>query len=114
MSRQPLSDTLSNHGPDVSRRVFGRFISAIKPPESHGGHALARGKFETKSWNLRKHFFIHPGGFSFDFGRIPKLERAEGPIDGMTRHVTERAGAKILPAAGSERGINATATAATA
>src|SRR5262249_27711760 len=42
-------------------------------------------------------------GFGFDLGGVTEIQSAEGQVDRVARHISERAGAEILEAAPVER-----------
>src|ERR1043166_8001234 len=83
------------------------------PPKRYRRLAFARGKLEPNLRLERIALFIDAGTDCFNFGWVTELERAERHVCGVTRHITKRTGAEILPPAPVPRMIDAVATTTT-
>src|SRR5712691_5470712 len=86
--------------------IAGCRLSPIVPPEGKRRQTFASRKLESDSRFERIAFFVDGGRVGFNLGGIAELERAKGHVAGVTGHVTQRAGAEILPAAPDEIVIN--------
>ncbi len=73
---------------------------AVIPEHFERRQAFTFGELEADAGSLGESFRIKARGkFKLDDAGIAELERAERHVDGVARHVAERAGAEVEPAA---------------
>ena len=99
--------------PPQRNRIQRERIMLVEKSLMGGRHGnFPRRKLKTDFGAKRIRLGIHAiKRECLNFRRIAETERTERHIDSVTRHVTERAGAKILPAAPVELVIDADMTA---
>ena len=102
------NDETSAAAVDLVEAVLGgefgrRRLGGVVPDELDRAARIGRGELELGSRACRERIEVVSGGRRADARRVPKIDRLEDHVDVMARHIAERAGPEIPPAAPLER-----------